>query len=902
LTTPPAASASTPASEEGGKAAGLRRCEALGLAVPPFFVVPASAFRQHLSRGSIPSLVGRLSLDLDDLPSAPDRRAEVLAEASKALMTAIVDEPVDERVRRLIVDGLARLGSGPWSVRSSMVGEDSARHSFAGQLDTFLYQTDLESVVDSVRRCWASTFSERVLAYAVRVGALPTRARSAVVVQDMVEADVAGVAFTINPITGRRGECLITAGYGAGEGIVSGRVDTDEYVWSKVDGEREVRLAQKTLKLGPNPDGGTSEYAVDERDSGRRALSESQLREVATVSLAIAEDMGVPADVEWCLRGDKIYVLQARPVTAAVSPDDPTARHLVFDNSNIQESFTGVTTPLTFSFASTAYERVFSDFARAFGVSGPEMEGFAASARTLLAFVHGRVYYNLMSWYAMIGLFPGSDVHKEATEKVMWHLGDSVEYDEKQHGQSLAERLRLLRVGVQMTFRILKVDLDIREFKARFDNFYETVDRAAIPDLGMTELHANLVKLNEEVRNRWEAPNINDFRVMLLCGALRRTCSAVSGDAAEATLADLLSNIEGIESLQPTKTLLDLAGELRGRPELRRALSVEPAAAAFTALCEASPDVERSLNGYLERYGDRCAGELKLETVTLREDPGFLIQILRSYVSDARGQRQLDDGRDDRFDKTMRSTAGALPRWRRPVFKLNVRGARRAVAAREELRLMRTRVFGVARDIYRAIGSRLHESGVLEHPDDIYYLTVDEIAAFQEGRAVTTDLAGLVGVRRAERQRNEEREAPNRVLSTGSPYLSVPLTAEPEDRASSEPGNVLKGLGCCAGVVEAPVRVIVSLDGQLPSPGEIICTVRTDPGWAPLFPSASGLIVERGSTLSHSAVVARELGLPTVVGVENATQLLDQGEVVRLDGQAGTIERHYEGRRATEAR
>lgn len=889
-------------SEEGGKAAGLHRCVKLGLSVPAFFVIPATAFRQHLASGDIPTAIGQSALDLDDLPRSPERRAEVVAEVSKRLMAAVMNEPVHNAVRDRIVTGLTTLGDGPWSVRSSMVGEDSTSHSFAGQLDSFLYQADIDAVVESVRRCWASTFSERAVAYMLRIGAPPTCARTAVIVQEMVDADVAGVAFTVNPTSRKRDECLITAGYGAGEGIVSGYVDTDEYVWSSREGEREVRLADKAVGLGRNPEGGTVEYEVDPKRRGQRALSSSRVEEVAKVSLAIAEDMGLPADVEWCLRDGRLYVLQARPVTVAVPPEDANARNFVFDNSNIQESFNGVTTPLTFSYASGAYEQVFSDFAKAFGVSQKDRKSFTASARTLLAFVDGRVYYNLQSWYSMLGLFPGADTHKSEVEKVMWHLEDSVATDGEQRPRSLFDRLQKAKVGVQMAFRLLKVDLDIREFRERFERFFTAIDRRSIADMGLTELYVKLVSVDEVLRDRWDAPNINDFRVMLLVGRLRRVCAATVGDAAATKLADLLSNIEGIESLQPTKILVGIADTICRQPELRQALAAEPPASAFTALCEASSEVERRLLDYVDRYGDRCAGELKLETITPRDDPSFLVQVLRSYVGDGRDHTRMDKVQDHRYGDAVESISAALPLKERLLFRLNVQIARHAVAAREELRLRRTRVFGLNRDLYRAVGHRLHESGVLDRPDDVYYLTVQEVSAFLEARAVTTDLPALVDVRRAEQARNEERETMNRVSSVGSPYLSSSVSATQESTAISPSTDVLTGLGCAAGVVEAPVRVILSLTEKFPLPGEIICTVRTDPGWAPLFPTASGLIVERGSALSHSAVVARELGLPTVVGVANATRLLDQGEVVRLDGRAGTIERHIAAPHITEGR
>ena len=877
--------------QEGGKAAGLRRCESLGLRVPPFFVVPTSAFSRHLQAGAIPAAIGKIMLELEDLPEAELDRVSAVRSASEHLTSAILHEPVHAAVRDLVQARIEPISPGPWAVRSSMVGEDSTRHSFAGQLASYLYQDDVDTLITSIRLCWASTFSERALAYGLRIGLFPTRAKTAVIVQQMVDADTAGVAFSVNPTSGRRDECLITACWGAGEGVVSGRVDADEYAWSPGDGEREIKVPHKAVRLGRRLGGGTIEYPIDESLRTQRTLSQSEVRAVALATLQISTDMGIAADVEWCLRDGDLYIVQARPVTAALLVHDPLARELVFDNSNIQESFNGVTTPLTFSFASGAYERVFTDYAHVFGVSHKELVGFASSARTLLAFVEGRVYYNLKSWYAMMRLFPGYEQNKEETEKVMWYLDGTVE-DDSDDVRSLFDRLRLVRVGAQMAFRILTVDREIQRFKTRFQNFYQSVDRASIADASLSELHATVDRLNRELRDHWEAPNINDFRVMLFCGRLRRITSKIGGEISATGLADLLSGIEGIESLQPTKLLMHLAAHLQQDSRLREALAKDSPQAALSALRAESAEVSRQLDNYLERYGDRCVGELKLETVSLRDQPSFLVQVLRNYVKDDISKRvEFAQVSGERCENAIRSMRKLLPLWQRSSLTWNVRLARRSVAAREELRLFRTVAFGVARDVYRAMGNRLHEAGVLDHPQDIYYLTVDELSAFHEGRSVSVDLAGITRVRRLERLRNEHSEAPNRFSALGSPYLSFSPSVEGRSEGADDDSTVLRGLGCCPGVVTAPVRIITDLSAELPISGEIICAVRTDPGWAPLFPSASGLIVERGSTLSHSAVLARELGLPTVVGVMGATRVLDQGEAVQLDGQAGTVKR-----------
>ena len=230
---------------------------------------------------------------------------------------------------------------------------------------------------------------------------------------------------------------------------------------------------------------------------------------------------------------------------------------------------------------------------------------------------------------------------------------------------------------------------------------------------------------------------------------------------------------------------------------------------------------------------------------------------------------------------------GPIGKWR---FRRAANRAREAVKNRENMRLTRTRYFGLSRDVYVQMGERLHEAGKLDEPRDIFYLDISELEAYHEGRSVGADLGGLARVRKAEFAEYEKQDVPHHFETIGAVYHGNQYKYEGEVEVDLN-ASTLMGVGCYPGVVESPIRLIFSPDDELSLNGKILCTVRTDPGWAPLFPTASGILVERGSTLSHSAVVARELGIPAVVGVPGLTEIVSDAENVRMDGESGKIER-----------
>lgn len=433
----------------GGKGAGLAELVAAGVHVPAFLVITAGPFRRHLHRGRIPASIGQAELRLAETGTdTGDPRVQAALERISTTLTAAVGSvSLETHLGEALRSTLPVLGPGPFAVRSSMVGEDSARHSFAGQLDSFLCLPTLAEVLEAVIACWASAFGVRALAYRRSAGYGVAGTEMAVVVQHMVEADRSGVLFTANPLTGVRDEHLVTAAWGLGQGIVSGECDTDEYVWHPVDGERRVTVADKSEAVVARPGGGTATEMVAAEARHDRCLSREKVQQICHVGEEIASRAGRPMDIEWAFENGQLWVLQARPITSlppVVGDRAPT----VWDNSNIQESYNGVTLPLSFSFAARAYRRVYRTFARTAGVRPERLDQMEPALRNMVSLIDGRVYYNLNNWYRLISLFPGFAKSKEDMEKMMG-VEEPVDFVTDRTSRAGAGRLRPPCLGLE---------------------------------------------------------------------------------------------------------------------------------------------------------------------------------------------------------------------------------------------------------------------------------------------------------------------------------------------------------------------------------------------------------------------------------------------------------------------
>ncbi|HEY3359564.1 MAG TPA: phosphoenolpyruvate synthase [Polyangia bacterium] len=884
----------------GGKAWGLARLEGAAGRVPPWCVVGAAAYRAHLAAPGVAAplaaALGRLRGVAPDLPLIE----AVAAEAR----TVIEAAPLEPALQAALTAALDRLAPGPFAVRSSAVGEDSGTQSFAGQLDSYLYQRGPDEVMAALRRCWGSSFTARALGYRLRGGAGLAPPRMAVVIQRMVTGETSGVLFTVDPVTGQDDHALLSACYGLCEGVVNGACDADEFSWDHRAGEVAARVATKEVQVIPAPDlgAGTVTAPIAAERQRERCLTPAQVEAICREGLRLAAALGGPQDMEWTLAGETLYLLQARPITTLASrtpvcaavPESVGGPVIIWDNSNIQESYCGVTTPLTFSFAARAYASVFEQFVRALDVPADVVDAYQPVFRHLIGLVRGRVYYNINNWYRLLLILPGFGRNKTDMERMMG-LDQPVDFVADQVlglGEKLRCAPRLATTMLRLLLKFRDLGRDVAAFNASFEAAYRRVDRRRFARAPLGELMDLRELMHRDMLGNWHTPIVNDHYVMMANGRLRRLVETAVGPAeAPRILSQLMAGEEGIASMEPMRLLLRIAGLWRRDPRLRQMATDGTPADALARLRREGGQHAVLLEQYLEQYGDRCMGELKLETVSHREDPGFIMQMLRNYLA----SDDLDCDRVMAREQQQRRAAEAVLRARlgwldRERCRRVLAAARQAIKHRESMRLTRTRGFGLYRDLHRAIGERLCEAGRLDGPRDVFYLTFEEIAGYHDGTGVSADLRRLARARRAEFQGYEQLELPHR-FETRGPVNHAGAIATWPARAVDETQRVLTGRGCYPGVVEAEAKVIMSPRDDLSVNGKILVTLRTDPGWAPLFPSARGILVERGSTLSHSAILARELGIPAVVGVPDLLKIVRDGEPLRLDGARGIVER-----------
>jgi rifampicin phosphotransferase len=846
----------------GGKGANLARLEALGMPVPPWYAVTTQAFQQ----------------------------AEISPELEQAIRSAHAFR---------IPDGVFV------AVRSSAVGEDAAGESFAGLHDSFLYIRGWDRLFDAIRRVWASAWNERALAYRRAKGIPNDRISMAVVVQQMVDARTAGVLFTANPNDGNVYEVVISTLWGAGEGLVSAGLDADTFTVNKETLEIAERIANKTeqLVLDEAAGGGLIRIEVPADLREQPSLTREQVLELTRLGLAVERHYGRPQDIEFAVdAAGRIFVLQARPVTTVEEVGPAAGNRLLWDNSNIIESYSGVTSPMTFSFIRRAYAIVYNCFAEVMGIDAATVRANRDVFDNMLGLFRGQVYYNLFNWYRLVRLFPGFNYNKTFMESMMGVREGLTEQDQpvpvtgiERYTRELPALLRLVGRSTLNFFRIRRI---VGDFQAHFREHYDRWSALDFRSMAPHELAALYREMEEKLLRQWKAPIVNDFFVMVFYGTLKKLCANWCGDEAGSLQNDLIVGEGGIESTEPTRMLLRLAADARQRPELRQLLLdrtpedlVREAPARF-------PDFGAEIRRYLDLYGFRGVNELKLEEPSVKDRPAFVYQILRNYITGdpsaldlavigEREQRIRREAETRAFDAVRKKGGIQLA-----IFRRVLNNARLGVKNRENLRFARTRIYGLLREMLHAIGERFEAEGILDRADDLFYLTLDEVWDYTRGRAVTTNLRALAALRREEfdtYRREADHMPADRFETWGLPYHRNRFQGRPRPVVVSEDG-VLRGIGCSPGLVTKPVKVIRAPSEDARLEGEILVAERTDPGWVPLYPSVSGLLIERGSILSHSAIVAREMGIPTIVGILGLTSMLQTGQVVRMDGAAGTVE------------
>jgi pyruvate,water dikinase len=755
-----------------------------------------------------------------------------------------------------LVEAVRGIGAGPYAVRSSAVAEDGAADSHAGQFDTIL-DVDEEGLASAIARVAASGSGEGVAAYRLQRGILD-ETPPAVIVQRMVAAETAGVAFSADPVSGRRDLVVVSAVRGLGDRLVAGEVDGTTWFVSR-DGDVVSRSGD---------------------DDG--ALSAEAVAQVASLVRSVEAWAGAPQDIEWAFGPDGLKLLQARPITSPLRDAPVEDGGLsVFDNSNIVESYPGVVSPLTFSFASYAYARVYTSFLTMLGVERDRLARDGTVLDNMLSRIDGRVYYNLGNWYRALAMLPGYSLNSEYMETMMGvssplpqEMAQRIR-KEASASSKAREWLRLARTAAGLVKEAVSLGSTARDFRDRLDRALSATAPDRLSRMSATELAAEYRRIEADLLDRWDAPIVNDFLCMIAFGASRRMMERWGGDAGLEAHNEILIGQGDIVSARPPFLIREMGMVVASDAESRAALE------SGDRLRVAASAVGPHVASYVAEFGDRCTEELKLESVTLDEDPSPLFAAvlassrdpIRSFRPEAHPFADLSEVLGGR----MRALVAT------PLLKWTMRRVR----DRENLRYERTRIFGRARRLFLAIGRRLHSLGLLDDPRDVFLLTVDEVLGSIEGFGTSADLMGLADVRRREMEAALAMpDPPERIVVRGP---SIGASGRAPEKAVVDDALERKATGCSAGDVTAVARVIRDPRGQSLGAGEILVARHTDPGWIALFANAAAIVVERGSLLSHSAIVARELGIPCVVGMSGATDWIRDGETVRVDGSRGIV-------------
>ena len=701
-----------------------------------------------------------------------------------------------------------------YAVRSSAIDEDSVNDSFAGVHDSFL-NVEKKDVFKNITKVYESAFTNRAASYRSTKGLSANDIKIAVVIQEMVDAEFAGVINTINPVTNNPDEIVISVTRGLGDKLVDGSVSGTNYIVNHGNVKCE----------------------------GENVLTEKILKKIIRLADEVTEKTENFQDIEFAYSGGTVWFLQARAITT-YKQINPHTRNLLIDNSNIVESFFGVTSPLTYTFAKDVYRDVYTGTLRCGRVRKKLLNSLIPYLDSMLYYYEGKIYYNMNSWYRVSSVFPS----KKSTRYF-----DNMIGVRSQSGYSTAKTnfFDKLHLGF-VFFNKLKYINDLAdEFEKKFESI-------VMPHYGKRIEGSNeqllelALHIEKEILGEFVVPVINDLAVMYYFGKLSDRIKKLK--IAPDELNKYISNQGNVLSAGSANELTKLIEAIKSDSEIFEDFKTLPPAELYEKY-GSGKSISEKLNNYKYLYGSRVMDELKLETVTMIEDNTLLYKIIKENLSIE--------------IKTHKYASVTVP----SKLKKHVNKVKKYIQIRERLRLKRTYAYSVMRNIFLAFGENYKKDGRLENERDIFYLTKQEVIS---GKG---DFLKIVEARKLEEKVNQAKPTFDRIVFFDGKPLQV---------KSKSATNGLHGIPSGSGTVRAKVSLMQSPTDKL-EPGNIILTKRTDPGWISLFPLASGLIVEHGSMLSHSFVVARELNLPAIVGLENATTLIPDGATVLLDGLSGEV-------------
>jgi pyruvate,water dikinase len=719
------------------------------------------------------------------------------------------------------------------AVRSSAEAEDSYHHSFAGQFKTILNITTTQQVLSAIQEV---------------VNARPHTDHTNqhydmnIIIQEYISADKAGVCFTVNPATGLTNP-IINVAKGVGTTVVEGQACSSYTV---------NRVSKKILEK-------------HELGGDQNKLNEKICHRIVETALCIEQLFGYPQDIEWALKDNKLYVLQSRDITKINSLQ-------VWDGSNLSESFPGIISPLTFSIARRGYSLAYRSQASAVGFNWVHLEKNHRIFDSMLGIFAGRVYYNLINWYRFIGLFPYNSSNQKFLDAQLQTLGQAVYLPKIRHDFWFS-----LQFWIRITKRIVFFDREQEKYRKLFDK--KMAEYTLLPKGPAEYLMDQYTYLEQNVLPHMGRAVDNDFFVMWYNGILKKYFAFKSSP---------VKAMRNVISAQQAMSLYEIAALLIEDSKALNLLTREE----YDKLDEylAKTIIEKKIQEYFNLFGHRFAEDQKIESENPLLTSYNFYKLLKSYtqlnIEEIKNRIYKNAQLEENQEKQLISH---LPLAKKILFRFLQKRLEHHLRIREHNRLLRGKVFALCRDIFKDLDKLLLSKGILLSQKDIYFLEVEELYGYLHGMIPVNTLQENVSKRKEKYKEYESVKMPIRFVTTGFPYKDIENIINKGDHTKQPVKKQLHGIVSSPGVVIG--KVIVLEKPTIPDePFDILVVSHTDPGWTPLIALAKGIIVEYGGLLSHAAIITRELGIPSIIGVEGALQILKTGMTVSLNPANGTVD------------
>ncbi|MFS2186005.1 phosphoenolpyruvate synthase [Mucilaginibacter sp. Mucisp84] len=849
----------------GGKGANLAELYKIkALNVPDGFCITTEAFKNTVGNDQ------QYNSLLEQLALLTENQRNEINEISKKIRTLIESIALSQELKSQIVARMDQYGGDyAYAVRSSATAEDLATASFAGQQDTYLNVIGEAAILKHISKCWASLFTERAIIYRLQNGFDHRKVYLAVIVLQMVAAKVAGVLFTAHPITGNRKVSSIDASFGLGEALVSGLVNADNY---QVRASRiiEKKISEKRIAIEIIKNGGTEQKEIGPEQQHKQALTDEQILQIEQTGRMIEAHFGHPQDIEWCLSDNKFYVVQSRPITTLYPvPAADDLENRVYVSVGHQQMMTDAFKPLGISvwmltgnraMFKMAGGRLFVDISK--GLASP-----AGRENLLNVLGHSDPLIKDALMTVIDRNFVKENPDANIPGQVKGHHGMSAADILSEVGNDVGIVADLINSS-QKSVSALKDNIRIKTGPDVFDYILNDMEQRRQLSLEKKNLNVIMAAIHASA---W----IND-KMKEWLGEI---------NAADVLSLSVPNNITSEMGLE----LLDLADVIRPYPEVIAYLQGAKQNNLLNGLCqlEGGWQVRDAIIAYLNKYGMRCAGEIDITRTRWRENPTALVPMILSNI------KNLEQGESTR--RFEQGKQAALEKEQDLMLRLKQLpyGEEKARETKQMIDLLRNFIgyreypkydivsrYFIYKQALLQEAERLVKAGVLRDEKDSYYLYFEELQEVVRTGKVDYQ---LIDQRKVDYQ-FYEKLTPPRVITSEGEVITGHYCRE------NIPVGGLAGLAVSSGIVEGRARMVLNVEGADLEDGDILVTTFTDPSWTPLFLAIKGLVTEVGGLMTHGAVIAREYGLPAVVGVENATQLIKDGQRIRVHGTAGYVE------------